>query len=117
MKMPVGGDQYWVDRNWWEQLAAQSWPHSQQLTEQQIDDLDTLGEPLDMNDVIKEFVWYWDLNLTTITATALKKWTLPLKLNYWIRNALKRQPSADNRRDDYLRRVLAEQRERGNPCD
>ena len=103
-----------VPRDWWDALAEQSWPHGQQLTERQIDRINDLAESLDMNNLVEDFCDYWLLGFQTIAPSRLKTWVLSMRLRTFVRNALKRQPSADNRSDDYLRRVLAEQKARGN---
>jgi len=103
-----------VPRDWWDTLREQTWPHGQQLTEAQIDRLDNKAGTLDMDELVQDFCDYWAHNFTTLAPSRLKTWVLPLRLGTWIRNAQKRQPAPENRSDEYLQRLLQEQRERGN---
>ena len=99
---------------WPDLLAEQTWPYGQQLTEAQIERLDDKAGNLDMNELVQDFADYWQHNFTTLAPSRLKTWVLPLRLGTWIRNAQKRQPAPENRSDEYLQRLLQEQRERGN---
>ncbi len=103
---------------WHARLHEQPWPHSQRLTERQIERIEDAAGTLDLNEIVEDFSDYWSQNFTTIAPSRVKTWVLALRLRTWIRNARNRQPVADRqpdeRGDGWLERYQRAQRERGN---
>lgn len=103
---------------WTDLLHEQPWPDSQRLTEQQAERIEDAAGTLDLNRLVEDFTDYWQHCFLSLPAYRLKTWVLPLRLKTWIRNAHKRQPVAEHasedRSDEYLRSLQADQRARGN---
>lgn len=110
-----------VRRSWWERINEYEWPRGQKLTEDQAGLIEETAIATDFARQAPKFILHHTVEKPwqDLKPADQRKWKLTRRLVYWlglghVRVTPVADRQSDDRSDDYLRRLLADQKERGN---
>lgn len=108
------------ERDWYHRINSIRWPHDQMLTEEQAVLIEETALASDFEREAAKFILHHTEKIPTLSKADYNKWSLTKRLVYWLGTGhvrmtpvAERQP-AGPQGDDYLRRYLLAQKERGN---